>query len=276
MTTAPNFQLYVLLLVAVILLIVLLWFLLRNPWRGYAARITSGLLASNAELKNISWSPISAPDANGIRTTNGVYELTGDAGRIGIITAGKDEKAIKEFTDEVKFHFEPILEKAPSDPMRQLRELFSQNNRRADKYQGSISSRMPVQESSSADDLIFEQYEDLFVEFAIQLAGTSEPNDPGKQVQAIAFIIDPRLAQGKSKTYSANVTAVYDTVSVSNGSVDATLKKGGTEIDSGSVGTGGSDVMSSTTYSSSQNFKLKVKGTSGSNCYRLSGTWNVS
>src|SRR5687768_11350228 len=119
-----NSQLYVFILV-VLLLLVLLWFLLRNPWKAYGARITAGLLASNPELKKIGWSPISLPDANGVRTTNGVYQLTSNAGSIGITASGKDDKAIQKFTDEVKFYFDPIFEKPPSDPLPQVRGLFS-------------------------------------------------------------------------------------------------------------------------------------------------------
>jgi hypothetical protein len=272
---AQNSQLYVFILVVVLLLIGLLWYLLRNPWKAYAGRITESLLASNPELKKVDWSGISVPDpVNGIMTTNSAYALTSDAGNIGIKVSGKDEKAIKEFIDEAEFYFEPIFEKTPRPLISQLRDLLARDQQRVTKYPGNASSMRSIQATTPADELELEQSEDLFVEFDIRPGKRSEPSDPGKQLQAIAFIIDPRVAQGKSRTYFAKVTAVYDSVSVSEGGVDAILKKDADEIDSGSIGEHETDVMSSRTYESEQKFKLKVTGTDGTNYFRLSGTWN--
>ncbi|HLO17610.1 MAG TPA: hypothetical protein VK206_22460, partial [Anaerolineales bacterium] len=200
-------------------MIVLLWFLSRNQWKAHAKRITDGLLASNATPKAIQWEPISPPDANGVRTTNGAYALSGDAGSIEIKAYGKDENAIIEFTKEDKFYFEPVFEKLPVSPISRLLGSLSQNNRLAKNYADSPSARMPMQLSSSDADLELEQPEDIFVEFDVSSVKKPKSGDEGKPVQAIAYIIDPRVAQGRCKTYSAKVTAVYDTVSVSEGSV---------------------------------------------------------
>lgn len=273
---AQNSQLYVLILVAVLLLIGLLWYLLRNPWKAYAGRITADLLASNPELKKISWAGISMPDpVNGIMTTHGAYTLTSAAGKIGIKVSGKDEKAIKEFIDEAEFYFEPIFEKTPRSPISQLRDLLARGQRRVTKYTGNTSSMRSMQGATPADELELEQSEDLFVEFDIQPGKKSEPGGPGKQLQAIAFIIDPRVAEGKSKTYFAKVTAVYDEVSVSDGGVYAILKIAAEKIDEDSIGEHEMEVISSPPYRSAQKFKLKVTGTDGTNYFRLSGTWNV-
>jgi hypothetical protein len=273
MTTAPSLLPIVFILVVVILLGLLLWFLLRDPWKQYAAHITAGLLPSNT--KKIDWSPISPPDANGIQTTTGLYNLTADAGYIGIKTSGKNEEAIQEFIKEVKFYFEPIFEKIPSDPLSQLRGLLFQGNPRAGKYQTDVPSHMLKREAGPVTDVQLNQEKDLFVEFTFEPEQKSGTNHQEKKVQAIAFVVDPHISAGQTRSYWASVTGVYDTVYVSGGSVSATLRKSGSWIDGGSIGTGRSDVMSSYIYSSVQSFSLSVYGTSGTNYYTLSGTWNV-
>jgi hypothetical protein len=273
MRAEPNIQLYVLILV-VVLLILLLWFLSRDPWKQFAARITAGLARSGAQLKSIDWSPISPPDANGIRATNGLYNLPSNGGIIEITTYGKDEKAISEFIGEVKFYFEPIFEKVPASRVSRLRDLVAPPNRRLNKYQEGTSKNRRMQESQSTHELQFEKYEDLAVQLDLRPGGISQAN--GKQAQAIAFMIDPPINAGRSVVYYATVTAVYDVVAASDGGVSATLRQDRNWIDGGSIGTGGSSVMSSPTYTTAQSFNLTVTGTGGSNYYTLNGTWNVS
>jgi hypothetical protein len=266
-----NSQLYVLIFV-VLLLLVLLWFLVRDPWKEYGPRKTAGLIASNPELKKIDWSDISAPDVNtGLMTTTGFYNLAGNAGKIGIIASGKDKGAIQKFTEEVKFHFEPIFEQLPSDPLPQIRGLFSQNDRRVDKSQ----KNMPARERSSTNAQISEEKDDLFVEIA------AKPNaqvDTGKRAQAIAYMIDPTLGNNKSTAYSYKGTYAYDTISVRTGSVRATLTPGAPGKDKVDVQSGevpGTGEVSSDSYRQKRNFKLAIKGKGGAaNTYRLCGIWN--
>jgi len=252
MKFTPNLQLYLIILIVVGLLLLLLWFRLRNPWKEYATRLTQSLIDSNPELKKITWSE-SSPNPNGGWTSSGEYELSGDVGKIRITASEVNNEVLKDFINEAKFYFEPIFEKIPSAPMSQSGEVSDDDNELDPE----------------------EQKNELLVELDLQTNTKSDSNGIGNQIQAIAFIVDPRLAQGKSQTYSARATAAYAAVSVSEGSVNATLKPGVRRSDRANIGTGGSASLYSETYPRNRSFKSKVKGTSGSNYFRLSGTWNA-
>lgn len=262
-----NPQLYVFILVIVLLLIGLLWYLLRNSWKAYAARITADLLASNPDLQKIDWSPISPPDPQGIRTTSGTYQMTGGAGQIRITAYGKDVSVIEKFTAEAKFYFVPIFVKLPQ------RFIGRGNRRSADSYQkGPERKNMMTRGNISPRDLALEQENNVSIEFARAAKTTPRQNETGKEVQVIAFIMDPRLAQDESHyPYWAYGNGVYVNVSASEGSVTAGLNMGGTSMGSVSVFAIGSGALSSESYGY---FYLNVTGTSGTNYYRLSGTWN--
>lgn len=252
MKFTPNIQLYLFILIVVGLLLLLLWFRLQNSWKSYAARLTRRLLESNPELKNINWSEPS-PNPNGGWSSSGEYELIGDLGKIRITASEANERVLREFIKEAKFYFEPIFEKIPSAPMRQSDEV-SDDEKEMDPE---------------------EQKNELLVELDLQTNTKSDAKDIGKQIQAIAFIVDPRLAQRRSQTYSARGTAAYAYVSVSEGSVNATLNPAVRGSNRAAIGTGGSAGLHSDRYPRNRSFRSRVNGTSGSNYYRLSGTWNA-
>jgi len=252
MKFTPNIQLYLFILIVIGLLLLWLWFTMRNPWKEYAAGLTQSLIDSNPELKKIDWSEPS-PNPNGGWTSRGEYELSGDVGKIRITASEVNNEILKDFINEANFYFEPIFEKSPSAPISQ-----------SDKVSDDDNELDPE-----------EQKNELLVEMDFQTNTKSDSKDIGKQIQAIAFIIDPRLAQRKSQAYSANGTAAYATVSVSEGSVNANLNPAARGSNRASIGTGGSASLSSERYPRNRRFRSTVKGTSGSNYYRLSGTWNV-
>lgn len=284
--TFSPFLLVLILVVVLILVPFLLWLygeFLKKKYFDHA--VDYMLQPERAPQPVTTWTPVSAPDANGVYTSTATAPLDDTNEQIGLEIRCNDLMEYEEFTRNVKVRFSPIYEPPPPDPFDSLLKTLSlKRGLKGDMAKQlavteRVVGKIPVEEDSSEEEVGPE----LLLQFGVlnqtrgQYGAAAEER---KEYYAVAFNIDPTIRREHAinqcprprrckcnvrHTYSSTEANIRVTVAVSVGAVGAATSN---------VSAGGTATI--TIANPTQTTKrMVISGKrAGDNTYRLSGTWN--